>query len=231
MKKITNSSLVKRNRTIGSVINLVGMGLALISAALNFSNPAPDFAILYALLMVAFLLFLVGNYLTNRYGRIPPPGDAVDNLLKGMDDTYTSIHYRLGHDHALFTPNGILAVIPKYEHGDIQYDGKKKWRQSGVSALRKFFGSEAVGDPIADGRFAADMLAQSLKKILVSETMPEVRPVVVFVNEGTRVDAGDSEVPVLPASKFKDYIRKLEKRTTITPDQMRVVLEFCGEKV
>jgi hypothetical protein len=231
MKKITNPRLVKRNRTIGSVINLVGMGLAVASAVLNFTNLASEnFAQLYGMLLAAFVLFLIGNYLTNRYGRTPPPDDAVDNLLKGLDDSFTSIHFRLGHDHALFTPSGIVAVLPKYEHGEVVFDGKKSWRQNGVSPLRKFFTSEVVGDPIADGRFASDSLAQSLKKILRMETAPEVRPVVVFVNEGTKVDAGESPVPVLPAAKFKEYIRKLDKKAGITPDQMREVLEFCGEK-
>jgi hypothetical protein len=230
MKKITNAKLVKRNRTIGSVLNLVGLGTSLVSAMLAFTNQTTNFVVLYGLLLLAFFFILLGNYFTNRYGRVPPPHEAVDNLLKGMDDNYTSIHFWLGHDHALFTPNGIVAVIPKYEHGSVEYTEKKKWVQTGVSGFRRFFGSEAVGNLELDSKDAADFLAESLKKILKLEEAPLVRSVVVFVNEGTKVNAANSPFSVLPAAKFKEFVRKLEKKPTLTTDQMRAVLEFCGEK-
>jgi hypothetical protein len=231
MRKITNPSLLKRNRTIGSVVNIVGIMIGVVITYFYFVNSTlENLGPMYGMLFLAFVLILVGNYLTNRYGHTPSPDVAIDNLLKGLDDTYTAIHYRLGHDHALFTPDGVLAILPKFEHGDIVFDGKKSWRQTGISFGRKFFGSEQVGDPIADGRFSAEMLAKSLQKILKLEALPEVRPVVVFVNDGTVVDADQAPLPVLPAAKFKDYIRKLEKRAGISPSQLQEVIEFCGEK-
>jgi hypothetical protein len=230
MRQITNPKMVKRNRTAGMILNLIGLSFALLSSVLAFTSQTTDFVLLYGLLLLAFVFFIVGNYFTNRFGRIPPSDEAIDNLLKGLDDKYTSIHFRLGYDHALFTPAGILAVVPKYEHGLVEYTKKKKWKQSGVSTLRKFFGSETVGDLGFDGTDAAEQLAQKLKKLLKTEEAPLVRPVVVFVNEGTKVSAGDAQIPVLPAAKFKEFVRKLEKKTNITPEQLRVVLEFCGEK-
>jgi hypothetical protein len=230
VKIISNPVLVGRSRRLGKGLNIAGLIVALVSAVLVFTHPETDLLSMYGLLLVAFLLWMVSNYFTNRFNRIPPAEEAVDGLLKGLNDSYTSIHYRLKHDHALFTPNGIIAVVPRYEHGEIQWTDNKSWRQSGVSRLRKLFSSEAVGNPVEDGRFAAEQLAGSLQKIIKSETAPEVRPVVVFVHSGTMVDAANSPVPALPASKFKEYIRKLEKRTNLTPDQMRMVLEFCGEK-
>jgi hypothetical protein len=230
MKKITNPKLVKRNRTIGSSLNLIGLGASLTSAFFAFTNQSTDFVLLYGLLLVAFILFLVGNYFTNRYGRTPAPDDALDNLLKGLDDNFTFIHFRLGHDHALFSPSGILAVLPNYGHGTVEYTDQKKWRQTGVSKLRQLLGAETVGNLALDSDDAAEFLGQSLKKILKLDANPIVRPVVVFVNENTKVVAGDSPIPVLPAAKFKEFVRKLEKQPTITPDQMRVVIEFCGEK-
>ena len=110
---------------------------------------------------------------------MPPPDQAVDDLLKGLDDHYTIIHFRIGVDHALFTPNGIVAILAKYERGLITYDGKK-WRQTGVPMLQKFFGTEALGNPAQDAQADAEHLSRILHKLLKSEGLPSVRPVVVL---------------------------------------------------
>jgi hypothetical protein len=153
----------------------------------------------------------------------------VDDVLKGLDDRYTLVHYRLGADHALFTPNGILAILAKYERGQVSFDGKK-WRQTGVSGFMKFFGAEALGNPSADSQFEAEGLTCRLRKILGEGETFIVRPIIVFVNDKTRVEADASPVPALHASKVKEYIRHMPKETPLRPDQLRQVIEYAGAK-
>jgi hypothetical protein len=180
-------------------------------------------------LILGFILINIGSSFTNRWGRTPPPDQAVDDVLKGLDDHYTIVHFRLGAEHALFTPNGIVAVLGKYERGTVSYDGKK-WRQSGVSGFMKFFGTEALGNPSADSQFEAESLIRKLRKILKTNEVPPVQPIIAFVNDATRVEAESSPVPALHASKVKDFIRRLPKTPTLRPDQFRQVLEYIGVK-
>jgi hypothetical protein len=228
MKKITNPGLLKRNKQIGNIGQIGGMlVLAGGLAATYFLPNRLDLS--YLSLILGFILINIGSSFTNRWGRTPPPDQAVDDVLKGLDDHYTIVHFRLGAEHALFTPNGIVAVLGKYERGTVSYDGKK-WRQSGVSGFMKFFGTEALGNPSADSQFEAENLIRKLRKILKTNEVPPVQPIIAFVNDATRVEAESSPVPALHASKVKDFIRRLPKTPTLRPDQFRQVLEYIGVK-
>jgi hypothetical protein len=226
VRKISNPGLIKRNRQIGNIGQLGGMGVLVAALAASWLLPT-RFDLMYLGMIVGFILVSVGSAFTNRWGRTPPPDQAVDEVLKGLDDRYTIVHFRLGADHALFTPDGIVAVLAKYERGLISFDGKK-WRQTGVSGFLKFFGTEALGNPVADAQFESDKLARKLRKILDAEDLPAVQPVVVFVNDKTRVEAEASPVPALHASKVKDFIRHMPKGPALRPDQLRQVIEYAG---
>jgi hypothetical protein len=228
MRKISNPKLLKRNRTIGNAGQIGGMVVLMGGLAVSFWLPERLDLSWYALI-IGFFCITIGQTFTNRWGRTPPPDEAVDNLLKGLDNTYTVVHFRLGADHALFTPNGIAVIVAKYERGTIIYDGKK-WKQSGVSGLMKFFGTEAVGNPTVDGQMEADSLVRKLKKILKTDDVPTVRPLVAFVNEKTRVEAPNAPVPALHASQVKEYVRRLPKLPGLSPEQFQKVLEYAGEK-
>jgi hypothetical protein len=225
MKKISNPRLIKRNKQIGTFAQLGGMAVLLAGFAASFYMP-DRVDLSYLSLILGFILVTIGQTFTNRWGRNPPPDESVDELLKGLDDRYTLVHYRLGADHALFTPDGILAILAKYERGQISFDGKK-WRQAGVSGLMKFFGVESLGNPAADGRFEAESLARTLHRILGADENINVQPVVVFVNDKTRVEADSSPVPALHASKVKEYIRRMPKGNPLRPDQLRQVIEYA----
>jgi hypothetical protein len=228
VKKFSNPGLIKRNRQIGNYGQLGGMIVLLAGLAVSFLLPE-RLDLLYTSLIAGFILVNVGSAFTNRWGRTPPPDQAVDDLLKGLDDHYTIIHFRLAAEHALFAPNGIFVLLAKYERGSISYDGKK-WRQTGVSGFLKFFGAESLGNPAQDGQFEADHLSKQLRKILKTDEVPTVQPIVAFVNDKTRVEASLSTVPALHASKVKEYIRHLPKQPILRPDQLQQVIEYAGVK-
>jgi hypothetical protein len=233
MKKISNPGLIKRNKQIGNYSQLAGMAVLIGGLVVTYFLPdreSPPVVLLsYLSLIVGFILVSIGSSFTNRWGRTPPPDEAIDEVLKGLDDRYTVIHYRLGADHALFAPDGILAILGKYERGLISYDGKK-WRQTGVSGFLKFFGTEALGNPVDDSRFEAQNLTRRLQKILETDDLPPVQPLIVFVNDKTRVEADPSPVPALIASKVKEYIRHMPKTRVLRPDQLQTVIEYASGK-
>jgi hypothetical protein len=228
VKKISNPRLIQRNRQIGNISQIGGMLVLVGGFAASYFLPN-RLELPYLALIVGFILVNIGASYNNRWGRIPPPDQAVDDLLKGLDDHYALVHFRLGADHALFTPNGIVAILAKYERGLITYDGKK-WHQTGVSTLQKFFGTEALGNPALDAEAQANSLSKKLRKILQTDDVPLVQPVVVFVYDKTRVECDSAPLPVLHASKLKEYIRRLPRQPTITLEQLQQVLESAGEK-
>jgi hypothetical protein len=228
VRKISNPALIQRNRQIGNFSQIGGMLVLVGGFAASYFLPN-QLELPYLALIAGFLLVNVGAYYTNRWGRFPPPDQAVDDLLKGLDDHYALVHFRLGVDHALFTPNGIVVILAKYERGLITFDGKN-WRQTGVSALNKFFGTEALGNPALDAEAQADKLDKRLRKVLQIDEAPPIQPVVVFINDKTRVECTGAPLPVLHASRLKEYIRRLPRQPTITQEQLQQVLESAGEK-
>lgn len=228
LKKISNPSLINRNQKIGNYSQIGGMIVLVGGFAAVYLVPN-RLDLPYLSLILGFILVNIGASFNNRWNRVPPPDLAVDDLLKGLDDHYAIVHFRLGADHALFTPNGIVAILGKYERGLVTYDGKK-WRQTGVSSVQKFFGTEALGNPVLDAQAEADRLSKRLRTILKTEDLPPIQPVVVFVNDKTRVECDAAPLPVLHASKLKEYIRHLPKKPNLAPDQLHQVLEFAGGK-
>ena len=99
MKKITNPGLLKRNKLIGKYGTLASF--LVLAGGIAISNFLPDrFDLSYLALILGSILVLVGSSFTSRWGRIPPPDEAVDDVLKGLDERYTIVHYRLGAEHA-----------------------------------------------------------------------------------------------------------------------------------
>jgi hypothetical protein len=228
LKKISNPKLIRRNQRIGNYSQIGGMLILVGGFAASYFLPN-QLELPYIALIAGFILVNIGTSFSNHWGRVPPPDQAVDELLKGLDDHYTLVHFRLGADHALFTPNGIVAILAKYERGLITYDGKK-WHQTGVSSLLKFFGTEALGNPVLDADAEAAALTKKLRKILQTDDVPPVQPVVVFVDEKTRVECDTAPLPVLHASKLKEYVRRMPKQPVLPLKQMQQVIESAGGK-
>ena len=227
MKRITNESLIKRNSRIGVGAHLGGLLILVGGMAVTFLQPQrADLSL--AALLTGFVLANIGIYFTNRYGRSPRPDQALDAALKGLDDQYLIVHYYLGNGHALFAPAGIFALVPKFQGGHVSYDGKR-WHHSGVSWFRKFFAQESLGNPTLEGHAEAQSLQDRLKRLLKGEEAPPVKPIIVFTNEESAVEADSAPVPVLHGQKLKEYIRHLPKGVGLNPSQLdRVVASIKG---
>jgi hypothetical protein len=227
VKKIDNPGFIIRRRRIGNIGTWGGMITLIGGMVITFVDPK-RLDLSYGALLVGFILITLGTTFTNRWGRIPPPDEAVDALLKGLDDKYTIVHFRLGAEHVLLSPSGLVVLYPKYEHGQISYDGKR-WHQTGVSKVGQLFGVEALGNPVLDAAAEANSLEGRLRKILKDEVIPEIRPIILFLNERTQVEAEGSPIPAVHASKIKEFIRRMPKTATLTTDQQQRVLEYIGK--
>jgi len=227
MKLVTNAPLIKRNARIGVVAHLSGLAVLIAGMVVTFLMPTRSDLSLLAL-MTGFVLANVGIFFTNRWGRRPRPDEALDAALKGLDDQYLLVHYRLGTPHALIGPSGLVALVPKFQGGQIRYEGNK-WRHAGVTWMRRFFAQESLGNPSLEAEAEVAGLTGKLRKILPGEELPPIKSVIVFTAAEGKVDAEGSPTPAMHAEKLKEYVRRLPRSATLRPEQVAKVLAAIGE--
>jgi hypothetical protein len=81
VKKISNPGLLKRNKQVGNYAQLAGMAVLIGGVAATYFLPE-RLDLSYLALILGFVLVTVGSSFTNRWGRIPPPDQVVDDVLK-----------------------------------------------------------------------------------------------------------------------------------------------------
>jgi hypothetical protein len=235
MNVITNEALVRRNARIAQFSGLAGLAVLLGGMYFLFAQPE-QFAIIWIMVLLGFILSQVGIYFTNRWGRRPRPDERLNQALKGLDHNYTIYHYTSPTSHLLVGPAGIWVLLPRYQRGTITYE-KGRWRQKGGGiglAYMKFFGQEGLGRPDLEINAEVDSVEKFLQKNMSEEEIPPVQAVLVFTNEKVNLqDVDDAPTPTLLPKKLKEYIRKQVKARQVSMDKIRevkAILEGQDEK-
>jgi hypothetical protein len=223
MQVYGNTRMVERNVQIAKFAFIAGTVLLLGALAVNlYALSKPDQP---QLIGVVFGVFVVGYGLTslasafqNRWGRRSDRG--LSESLKGLDERYRLYNYRLGADHVLVSPSGVILLVPKYQTGPITYENGK-WLNPGArrGILMGLFASDPLGDPGAVAKSEVKSFQTFLAKQLPGvEITPQ--PVVVFMNLRAIVSAKEAPVTTMHVKQLKDNIRKLPKGATLTPEQL-----------
>jgi hypothetical protein len=227
MKLVTNAPLIKRNARIGVVAHLGGLAILIAGMVVTFLLPSRSDLSLLAL-MAGFVLANVGIFFTNRWGRRPRPDEALDAALKGLDDQYVMVHYRMGTGHALFGPSGVYALVPKFQGGQIRFENNK-WRHAGITWMRRFFAQESLGNPSLEAEAEVIGLTRKLHKLLPEDELPPVKAIIVFTAPEAEVTTEGSPTPAMHAEKLKEYMRRQPRAASLRPDQMAKLLEAVGQ--
>lgn len=226
MRIETNERLVRRNRRTAnflfffSMIILVG---GFIVANSQLGNPdalKSDNALFLTLLLpwfilpVGFIATIASVRMTNLWIRQPRPENVIQEGLKGVSKK--SVLYNYYHfpaRHVLVAPQGVFAVITRFQ--DKRYNvNDEKWREpSGLfSLIFRVFRQDGIRDPFRDARRAAAHVEKLIQQNGVTDVT--VQPLVIFVDPNVRLDIHEPALPVLYAdSKQKpnltDYLRDL----------------------
>src|SRR5690348_5371239 len=115
MNILSNEKAIQRNGKIGNYASLAAFGLMLVGVYFSFRLSDPQFARenesyvwwMSASLLAGFILFQIGTYFMNRFGRRPRPDEAINASLKGLTKDYTLYHYLTPVSHLLVGPAGI----------------------------------------------------------------------------------------------------------------------------
>ncbi len=226
MDSYFNEPYVRRRRGIGRWTMYGGIALSIGAVVLIFQNESAFLLSLVGVL-VGTLLSQVGMVIYGRFGREPRMDEVLDGVMKGLDDEYALFHYYLGTDHALFTPAGPYAILPKLEEGEIIFeDGswfqitEKKFpvRRTAKKSLAKI-DKEALG--------AASSFQKKLERILPERDL-EVKPIIVFLNPQADLGSHETDILVVHGKKLKQALRRLPRGKSLNQEELE---QLAGEIV
>ena len=224
MDSYLNEPYVRRRRGIGRWTMYGGIALSIGAVVLIFQNESA-FLLSLTGVLVGTLLSQVGMVIYGRFGREPRMDEVLDGVMKGLDDEYALFHYYLGTDHALFTPAGPYAILPKLEEGEIIFeDGswfqitEKKFpiRRTAKKSLAKI-DKEALG--------AASSFQKKLERILPEHDL-EVKPIIVFLNPQANLGSHETDILVVHGKKLKQALRRLPRGKTLSQEELE---QLAGE--
>lgn len=220
MKIIANEKLIKRNNRIGQIASIGSLVVLAVGMYYSFRDSQGTYMTLtFAALILGFIMFQVGNYFLNRWGKSPRPDELLSQALKGLDDKYSLYHYSTEIAHLLVGPAGIIALLPYPQVGKIYYDTNKgQWRQSGGNFFMKVFAQEGLGRPNAEADYAKQQLEKYLLKVGIGADRAKASSLLIFTNEKAVIEGDGSSTPYVTLEKFKDYIRKQAKTENLDAD-------------
>lgn len=222
MRIVTNEKLIKRNKLIGQITTIASLLILGAGLYVSFTDSAGKLvSITFGALIFGFLLSQVGIYFGNRWGRSPRPDERLTAALKGLDDRYVLYHYVTPVSHLLLGPSGVTPLLPYTQGGRILFDAKRgRWIQKGGNFYLKLFGQEGLGRPDMEVRYNIEDLQKSLVKQSI-DPIPEIQPILVFLNPKAELEVQDATAPTLDAEKLKDWIRKRSKEIAFPTDQQK----------
>jgi hypothetical protein len=234
MNILTNEKTIRRNGKIGSYTSLVAFGLMLLGMYFSFRLTDEQFArenenytwMMAGSLFAGFILFQIGTYFMNRFGRKPRPHEALERTLKGLTKDYTLYNYLTPVSHLLVGPAGVWIIECFYQRGQIIYKGDR-WQQKGGGFLlnyMKIFGQEGLGRPDLEVKADIESLSSALKKSL-GEDAPPVHAALVFTDERAEVNAEDAPHPTMKIKDLKEFLRKYSKANPLPKDQLKRVID------
>lgn len=194
-----------------------GLGASFAAVIIVFLQPS-YLALAFGLMLAGGLFSQLGTAIHNRFGRSPRIDQILEDSLKGFDDTYALFHYYLGTHHALFTPAGAFALIPRDEQGEVLFESNQ-WIHK---PSKRKFGRRRK--PLKDLERIAARETKSMKKALTKKfpnrSEIPVDPLLVFIASDTTVSAEGSPTLAAHRKKLKPYLRRLERWKSFSTEEI-----------
>lgn len=213
MRIIDNDALYQRNARLGFYANVLGALMILAAAYTLFAQQQPSLGIYFLLLLGGIIALQIGLYF-GRWAR--RPDEALNQALKGLDDSYTIYHHQCPVPHLLVGPAGLWILMPKHTRGTITYNkDKQTWRSEGGNMFSRIYRrltQEGVGRPHIEAMFEASALDRFLQEHWESEEKLHVQAAVVFVDPRAEVKVGDAPIPAATTKNLRKIILSGEEK-------------------
>ncbi|TET38838.1 MAG: hypothetical protein E3J69_00920 [Anaerolineales bacterium] len=218
MRLYRNERLIKRNKFLGRFMMFGGLGASFAAVIIVFLQPTL-LSLAFGLMLAGGLFSQLGTAVHNRFGRSPRIDEVLDDSLKGLGDNYTMFHYYLSTNHALFTPAGVFALIPRDEKGEVRYESDQWILKLGK---RRFGRSQK---PLKDLERNAARDTKALKRTLTKK-IPNgseipVNPLLVFIADEATLDLDGAPIAAVHRKKLKSYLRRLERQKSYSAEEIQ----------
>jgi hypothetical protein len=216
MQSYINERVVKRNARLGRIMVFGGLGAMVIGVLISLQQPYPV-NLVFGLLFLGMIASQIGFPLRNRWDREPRIDQVLDEHLKGLDQRFVVFHYFLGASHALVSPAGLFAVIPRFEDGVISYSDGEWQRTLQRRGLLRRGGTRLIRGLSRETEAEIERLRKHLRRAL---DPPQIQPLIVFVHSQASLELSGFPLPVSHLKKLKSTLRKLPKAATLTQSQV-----------
>lgn len=206
MQIIENKPYIEKRTKIAMVVPLIALGF-LFGGIFAFVTYPEWVWVPFILITVGFILANAGNYLLEHFSKRNAHHLRVIEALKGLDDSYTLLVYKLPVPFVLIEPGGATAIIVKNQNGQIRYvDGKWQHRQR-LLFFHRLGGQEGLGRPEEDVKEEVARLEKYLHKVLPEGVTVPVRGIALFTGNLVDAQAEGAPVPAMQADKLREWLR------------------------
>ena len=227
MRQHIDLKMIKRWTSFSKVLIFLGLGLLIGAFIMTFREPqlSNQFLIMS---IIGVVCSQTGLAISNRWGAKPRTDEIIDEALKGLNNRYEVYHYRLGSNHALLSPAGAFALVPRYEDGEITYEGEKWYSNTTKRRLLRRSGKRSIGDLQKNAESEAQSMQKAIQRALPDLAEISVHPILVFVNMDTYVKVDGAPLHAVHAKKLKSLIRRLPKAKSLSTEELEALAEKRG---
>jgi hypothetical protein len=227
MQIVAKESHINTRRKIGERAPFAGLLVLALSVILVFARPEWIWQTMM-LVWAGFLISLIGSYLGDRFVGPNAQHKRVPEALKGLDNTYTLLMYKLPVPFVLLEPGGLTVMSIRSQGGAISYDGARWHQKQKMGFLRRFAGQEALGRPDRTALAEKEYLENHLAKRLPEGVEIPVRAIILFTNPDLElhVESDKLPVPALRTASLKRWIRKEPMRPNLSVEQRTALVEL-----
>lgn len=217
----THHRLIRANTVLGRVLAFGGLGILVLALVASLIRPT-SIGVILPFSLVGMAMSQAGSIYMNRWNKRGRADLMLDEALKGLDDRFTLCHFLLGSQHVLFGPPGIVALVPRNDVGLVEHQDGRWWitgyRKGQLHGKRR----EMAGLD-NESQAAVERLERKLAKLSPEHAEWTVTPILVFLGEGTRVEAEGSSPPAVHVKKLKELVRRLPRRPSPSAAEMEVL--------
>lgn len=230
MRTLTNDNYIASRKRLGQIFSFLGIGVLLAGFVLTFTAEEGSQLSYLALfsLPLGWILSQVGLFFANRLIKQPVVHEAINEGFRKVGkfgrDSHL-YHYVFPVNHMVLTPNGIIALIGKYQSGKVSAEDMT-WKQK-IGIFQRFFGQQTLGNPAAEAENSVKQIAKWISHNvpdLAEQELP-IGAVIVFTANDVELDVKASAIPAVHHTKLKGFWKQRQTDTPMNPGHFDMLLK------
>lgn len=227
MRLIVNEPHISKRTRIGELAPFGGLIVLVVATVLIFWKPELTWLTLL-IIWIGFVISLIGGFLGSRYLGPMAHHKRVPEVLKGLENSYALLMYKLPVPFVLVDNGGVTVITVRSQAGAITYRNGRWQHKEKLGWLRRFAGQEGLGRPDRLAALEVEEMERLLAKRLPGGVTVPVRPVILFVNPDAQLDVIDPAVPVLRGAEFKRWLRRESWPAKLSAETQKQLAEALG---